>query len=349
MTRTVVSLRNQGLFQYTLNLQFYDDQLYVLSAFTIRLSIMIVPIIITVPFGDGDQMEKSEERKAYEEKIIHRFSLEGETNGNERFYDEFNFYPFKNPNPRGQPLSAKQLYNLLHDEMDLFLPRMDNADELRKEFSRYNGGGSYKRSRNYRTQFVPPSIDHRTGEVVIKEGEEEWCKELYVIIADDPDCVWGKFFYIDELNCEGRLLRKYKNEGQDIGGICEGNAMEKHFLESPDEWWIEKEGDVNDPLALHLQLENVLASKWLGIDYSDCFMYGIESSFMEMRSMPIVIANLETGNLYFHELMPDEAHFGKHEEAAKEVEQSLKKMNEEDPSRYIARLKIDSTSDEIKL
>ena len=73
-------------------------------------------------------------------------------------------------------------------------------------------------------------------------------------------------------------------------------------------------------------------------------MYGIESSFMEICRIPIVINNLESGNLFFHELMPDEMY--EHKEATKEVQQSHEKMIEEDPSQYIARLKINSSSEQ---
>ncbi|PWN31400.1 uncharacterized protein FA14DRAFT_95357 [Meira miltonrushii] len=307
---------------------------------------MIVPIIITVPFGDGDQREKTEERKAYEEKVIHKFGFEGISDGHEYFYDEFNFYPYKNPNPRGKPLSDKQLYDLLHDEMDFFLPEMESAAKVGKEFSRENRQGSSLPNRNYRTQFVPYSVDHRSKEVVIQEGEERWCRDPYVVIADDPDCVWGKFFYIDEYDCKGRLLRKYKKEGQDVGGILD-KEVEEFTLGKSDEFWVEMEGDVNDPPEHH-RLEHVLASRWLGLEYSTCFMYGIESSYMEVGFIPAVIDNLGCGNLFFHELMPEENSNMNNEEAAKEVQKSLEKMEEEDPNQYFARLKINSTNNEEK-
>lgn len=305
----------------------------------------VIPIIITVPFGDGDQVEKSEERKAYEVNLIHRFTSEGEgMSGNEDFYDEYNFYPYKNPNPRGQPLSAKQLYDLLNDELDLFLPEMQSAAEVEKNFR----CETCIRTRNYRTKFVPPTVDPRSGKMAIEEGEEiQWCDRPYVIIADDPDCFWGKFFYINEYEYKKRLIRKFHKERQDDDATMSKKAMEL-YLDQSEENQSENEEDFDETDPYDYQhLENTLASKWLGIEYFYCFLYGIESSFMQLNCIPIDLASLESGNLFFCELMPDEYSYGISDVAEKEVQQSLEKM-EEDPSKYITRLNIISTGGKVK-
>lgn len=283
---------------------------------------MTVPVLITVPFGDANDEKKSDEREAFEQKVIDTM-LQDLCMDDLAFYQTFYFYPYKNPNARGEPLTPQQLYEVLKNELDFFLPELNTIEDLRREFNR---GNRSTRIRKYTHPFVPAHKDKTSGEDIVgPEDKVEWESQAYVLIIDDLESVWGRLIYMEEYNCRRRLYRKFYREGQsdvwdelkeedELIYLKETNASDMHMqdgkLQLQDDYFLE---------------ENRIASEWLGLSSPrDSYWYSISASFMKLIDIPTNVANLQTGNLEFEQLMPDEETI---QEAAQEVQQSLSKLN----------------------
>lgn len=83
----------------------------------IELHVHVQPVLVTVPFGDSNQEGKVSEKEAFEERVIDKKTRDA--GGDDRsFYRTFYFYPYKNPNPRGIPLTPNQLNQMSKEELD---------------------------------------------------------------------------------------------------------------------------------------------------------------------------------------------------------------------------------------
>ena len=291
----------------------------------------MIPILITVPFGDTNQEGKSSERETFEEKVIDVMTRGGEEDID--FYHTFYFYPYKNPNPRGNPLTPNQLAQVFEEELDFFLPEIKTIYDLRKEFDR---GKRTARDRNYTHPFIPPHRNKFTGKQIIYEGDrEEWEIEPYVVVIDDLDLKWGRLFYVQEEKCKWRFYRQFNRTGEDV----EEELKQKGALifldeeNASDTYCSEDEGERKiDPD--YYQDENKFASDWLGLDSPrKAYMYAIQASFFLLQEMSLPIANLQEGNLFFFELMPEK-------EEIEGVEEAIQKELQELSQRWIDLLNI---------
>lgn len=280
----------------------------------------MIPILITVPFGDINQEKKSSEREAFEEKVVDEMTRGGEEDVD--FYHTFYFYPYKKPNPRGNPLTPKQLAQVFKEELDFFLPEIKTIHDLRREFDR---GKRSVRDRNYTHLFIPLHKNKFTGRQIISEGDrEEWEIEPYVVVIDDLDLKWGRLFYAQEGKCKGKFYRQFNRSGEDVEEelkqkralifLDEENASDTYFGEDDGERKIDPD---------YYQDENKFASDWLGLDSPrEAYMYAIQASFFLLQEMSLPIANLQDSNLFFFELMPEK-------EEIEGVEEKLQKHLQE--------------------
>lgn len=176
---------------------------------------MVLPIIVTIPFGDSEKKEEDcKERQDYENKLIDAISKDEYIGLEEEpFYSYWYFYPYKNPYPRGQPLSPSQLCNVLKDEFDLFvlLSKIDSKENFERTFQK---DSCTIVDREVRLPIMPAHNNKRAGEVVIsKEEKVEWENRRIVLVADDLNCEWIKFFQVSTFDLFRRKAREFRRAG----------------------------------------------------------------------------------------------------------------------------------------
>ena len=143
---------------------------------------MILPILVTLPLGDAqDGSACPEERDRIQNKLIDEMLTE-ELLAEFAFYGSWYFYPYRNPNPRGQSLSPSQLSDVLRDELDFFLPSIESFAHLQ---SLYKNGSCTRIERRYQHPFVPPHTNKVTGETEVGEGSHlPWDSERIVLVLE---------------------------------------------------------------------------------------------------------------------------------------------------------------------
>jgi len=239
------------------------------------------PILITIPFGDAHDKEKSKERLDIENKILDNLAKYNVGNG--PIHWSWTIHPYRNPNPRGVPLSPEQLRDLLHTELDLFLPVTQTPEEMSALFKR----DVTEIPQRYRQPFLPAQVDRATGEVV-EANRKTWRNDRHALVIEDLNCRWAKWFHVSQFEYFFQHVRKFRKEAKE-----EGKEIDLATLYG-------KEADNfigDDANPDDLFEEYVFAADWLHIDpSSECELNGIMATFADLHDDIVSKMNcVETG------------------------------------------------------
>lgn len=272
----------------------------------------MLPIIITIPFGDSKDVNDSAERRAYEEKLIDAFLQDNIVEEDEKFYNSWYFYPYRNPNPRGQSLTPSQLFDVLSEEVDLFLPEINTVDQFQNYFPQQHYSHLEKK---FRQPFVPPHNDKRSGEVIVSEGQERrWDTERIVLVADDLSCRSIKLFQVE-------VYEFYWYKKKEL--LQAGFTFTDDKEEIPS--WLNNERDYEDEDGEDLYPDTYgIAARWLNFtSRRECMHNGISAGYVPTEMATIDVINLKIGNMDLEEMMTE-----------------LHEVDEEGMERMIQSLKI---------
>lgn len=242
------------------------------------------PILITIPFGDAHDKEKSKERLDIENKILDNLAKYNVCNG--PIHSTWTIHPYRNPNPRGVPLSPEQLRDLFQTELDFFLPESDTPEQMSTLFKKHFLNEIPQR---YRQPFLPALTDRTTGEVV-EANKKTWRQDRHTLVIEDLNGRWAKWFHVSQFNYFIQHVIKFYQEAKE-----EGKEIDLAALYGKEAAEYKSKGDNVDPEDFFEEYE--FAADWLQIDpASKCELNGIMATFADLHDDIVAkMACVETG------------------------------------------------------
>lgn len=240
---------------------------------------MIFPIVIITPY-QGD-----EHRNALQRRVIDAIEKDSGY-GMGAFWGNFWFYPYCNRSPT--TLTPTALYDLLDQELDLFLPEEAASLDLKA----WDDPNTHFQ-RHLRQPIVPSYYNQHEE---CEAQQQKWDLDRMAVVVDDEELQTVKLFLVDE----GDLYRRACRRRMEAGEPLSKEEIEFATLDDSDEEDLNDDGQED----VSPKLEHKYAAWFLGRKTAKwCRLRGIYATRIKTNKVSSAVVNLSQANMDFEEFV----------------------------------------------